>query len=395
MLFTSDSLQIIEYLFIKSHENNDYKSILPELDRGLFEKLYDFLVSVEESKYDIGEIMKNITREVKIHNFSLNHYIAKDILIYIKTKIDTRYDISFRIDNKTINLCLRCHKSMSKNKFNKMLERIIYAIATVVNLSADPKTIDIVLYLTPFKKNIDEIRKREDFTVDEVNSGSTLCSPQPHVIVSREEEFYKVIIHELIHAMDYDVKSDVSEISEIIKGMTNIDLPFNHYEAYTEFWANILNSYFMAKIMTSPHAPDYTLDLFIELIHYERLWSLFQCSKVLYLTECQIEPHLKYKKLCKLNLNTNVYSYFILRSFMMFDINTFMADMLSNNKNCIDLDNNIQFYNEYILKLVKKMIYNKNYKLLLKKNINDLLNIKKKQLLELTLRMSACELNVN
>ena len=80
---------------------------------------------------------------------------------------------------------------------------------------------------------------------------------------------------------------------------------------------------------------------------------------------------------------------------MMFDINTFMADMLSNNKNCIDLDNNIQFYNEYILKLVKKMIYNKNYKLLLKKNINDLLNIKKKQLLELTLRMSACELNVN
>jgi len=393
MLFTSDSLEIIKYLFIKSQENNDYKSILPTLNRKLFKKLYDFLVRIEESKYDIVEIMKSISREVNIHDFSLNHYMGDDVIRYIKTKVDTRYDISFIIDNKKINLCIRLNKPLSKSKFNKILERIIYAIATVVNLSDDPKTIDIVIYLTPFKKKIDEIRKREDFTVDEVNSGSTLCAPKPHIIVCREEEFYKVIIHELIHAMNYDVKSDVGEISEIIKGLTNIELPFNHFEAYTEFWANILNSYFMAKIMTINFTNN-TLDVFIKLIHYERLWSIFQCSKVLYLTNCQIEPQLKYKKLCKLNLNTNVYSYFILRSFMMFDINTFITDMLSNNKNCIDLENNIQFYNKYILKLVKKMLYNKNYKLLLKKNINDLLQIKKNKI-KLTFRMSAGELMVH
>jgi hypothetical protein len=275
-----------------------------------------------------------------------------------------------------------------------MLQRIIYAIGITVNLSEPPKTIDMVIYLTPFKKKIDGMTRREAFLPDEINSGSTLCSPQPHIIISREEEFFKVVIHELIHAMNYDVKSDVDVISQIIKDITNIDLPFNHYEAYTEFWANMLNAYFMANIMTVD-TPSYTFNLFIELVNYERLWALFQCSKVLYLTDCQIEPHLKYKDLCKLNLNTNVYAYFILRSFMMFNINTFMSDMMHKNKNIIDLNNNIQYYNEYVLDLVKKTIYNEKYKLLLKKNINDLVEIKKNKLLQFTLRMSVCEFKLH
>ena len=399
ILYTNDSLKILEFLFNNSYENNHYSQELEGMDPIVFRDLYDFLKNIEKRKYCMKTVLENISREVKIHDFSLNKYVAKDVCSYIKININVRYDYVLRIDNKVVNICIKCHKHLSENKFNIMLKRIIYAISTVVNISDEPKTIDMVIYLTPCKKKLmGGLTKRESLKVEEINSGSTLCTHQPHVIVCREEEFYKVIIHELIHAMNYDIKSDINSISEIIKNKMNIELPHNQFEAYTEIWANILNAYFMANVMNLEKAED-TFNLFMELIQYERLWSLYQVSKVLYLTDCDInhnsDSHIQYNKLCKLNLHTNVFAYFILRSFLMFNINDFLKNMKKNNKNHIDLNGDIQRYNEYCLEIINKTIYNRHYKSLLKKNIEYLLKIKNnKKFLQKTLRMSACELKI-
>jgi hypothetical protein len=154
----------------------------------------------------------------------------------------------------------------------------------------------------------------------------------------------------------------------------------------------------MANVMNLEKAED-TFNLFMELIQYERLWSLYQASKVLYLTDGDInhnnDSHIQYNKLCKLNLHTNVFAYFILRSFLMFNINDFLKNMKKNNKNHIDLNGDIQRYNEYCLEIINKTIYNKNYKSLLKKTIEDLFKIKNnKKFIQYTLRMSACELKL-
>ena len=72
----------------------------------------------------------------------------------------------------------------------------------------------------------------------------------------------------------------------------------------------------------------------------------------------------------------------------------------------INLNANIEFFSNYILNLTLEVIYNKDYKLLLKRNkrvlnyLKDLNNHKKnknliKSKLLLTIRMSACELYTN
>mgnify|MGYP006076832349 CR=1 FL=1 len=392
---TSDSLTIIEELFNKEYENNNYKDELEEIDPVLFRSLYDFLEENDNNKYNPEEIYESIQEEIRIHSQELNKYIAKECTEYITKKLDTRYDFVFKINNKTINICIRNAGEIITKDLNKILVKLIYAISIVINLSEEEKTIDMVIYLTPFKKKLDGIRIRESLTPDEINSGSTLCSHQPHIIVNREEEFYKVVIHELIHAMNYDVKSDTNDISQLIKEKMNIDTPFNHFEAYTEIWANILNAYFISKYMNRDKdtKDNITFDFFVELVNIERLWSIFQTGKILYLTNCDIEPYIRYKSLCKLNLNTNVYAYFILRSCMMFNINDFIVKMKDKNLNYINLNSDVKYFNEYVHDLINKTIHNKNYKSLLKKNIRDLTTMEKKSI-QLSLRMSACELKL-
>ena len=174
------------------------------------------------------------------------------------------------------------------------------------------------------------------------------------------------------------------------------------YEAYTEIWANILNAFFIANMIKNKSL-EYTFRTFIELLKYEQKWSIFQAAKIMTLTKCGIEPHIRYKPVIELNKYTNVFSYFILRSFIFFRFNDFIEKCRDNNINYINLNANIEFFSTYILNLTLEVIYNKDYKLLLKRNkrvlnyLKDLNNNKKnknliKSKLLLTVRMSACEL---
>lgn len=415
-MFSPDSLNIMRFLSTphgrkklsrnkrtgnkSRHINKTYVNYdrLIEIDEDLLKPLFTLLKKNEEYDY-------HIKKEIKIKNLELNKYIAPTVRKYIDNKIKFRYDYVLTIKNKIINLCINSDKEITDNKMDIFLSNLISSIGIVVMLEPMDKIIDLVIYITPHKKKCDDFKYRQNFTVDEVNSGSTMCCKEPYIIVCRKEELFKVIIHELIHALNFDIKHDDSYSVNKIKDILNIESPYNMYEAYTEIWANILNAFFIANMIKNKSREE-TFNTFIELLKYEQKWSIFQAAKIMTLTNCRIEPHIRYTSIIELNKYTNVFSYFILRSFIFFRFNDFMRKCRDNNINYINLNANIEFFSNYILNLTLEVIYNKDYKLLLKRNkrvlnyLKDLNNHKKnknliKSKLLLTIRMSACELYTN
>ena len=205
-MFTTDSLNIMRFLsksrgskqlskrkrtskntrhFDKTYVKYDE---LIDIDEDLLKPLFTLLKKNEEYDY-------HIKKEVKIKNIELNKYIAYDIREFISKKIKYRYDYVLTINNKTINLCINSDKEITDIKMDKFLNKLISAIGVVVTLEPLEKTIDIVIYLTPHKKKCDDFRYRQNFKVEEINSGSTMCSEEPYILVCRREELFKVIIH--------------------------------------------------------------------------------------------------------------------------------------------------------------------------------------------------------
>ena len=416
-MFTTDSLHIMRLISNKKSHKKSHKKIQKKHyntvnNDKLILKYDDLLESIEDDLRPLFTMLKNTekynhtinSKEKTIHQ-ELNKYIAKNIVEYINTKIKYRQDYVVKINNKTINLSINSEIQFTDSNMKVFLNKLIYAIGIVTNLSSDDKTINLVIYLTPHKKTCDEFKQREYITVEEINSGSTKCCDKPYVIVCRIEELFKVVIHELIHALDFDVKNDDINVCKKIKDVMNIDTPYNMFEAYTEIWANILNAYFIANVMINNKSLEETFQLFIELIKIEQRWSFFQAAKIMILTNAKIEPHIHYNKLINLNKNTNVLAYFILRSFIFFEFNDFIRNCRDNNINYINLNGNMDFFSNIMLNLTLQTIYNKEYILLIKRNKRVLKYLKylnnhrknkklKNNILLLTLRMSACELNI-
>jgi hypothetical protein len=80
--------------------------------------------------------------------------------------------------------------------------------------------------------------------VKNVNSGYTDFSTN-EILVWREEEFEKVIFHEMIHYMDLDVRNMAFDDKELPH---HIDGPKSYFEAFTDIWGNIFYFIYLSII---------------------------------------------------------------------------------------------------------------------------------------------------
>ena len=110
---------------------------------------------------------------------------------------------------------------------------------------------------------------------NQINSGSTshnfnYDNPNP-ILLWRDEEVYKVLIHELLHSFLYDYKLIGINTSPIRK-LYNIskDTKICLSEAYTETWAVFLHSLIIATQFKKSWFK------FQEILRMEMLFSCFQ-----------------------------------------------------------------------------------------------------------------------
>ena len=243
---------------------------------------------------------------------------------------------------------------ISPEKIYKMLDESVikmyiwlYVVCDFIGeQSTCSPQLTIYWYLTKQSKKIPEINGE---LIDEINAntGFTMACPSVanSIYIYRREEWFKVFIHETIHSFGVDfAQMPEDKVNRAIFQIFGVQCDLRLYEAYTETWAEIINAIFVC--MTPPP------EVVENALNNERMFSLFQKTKVL------DHQQIKYRELCVPSIHrkkyaerTPVFSYFIIKSILMFHYNDFIEWCVENNRGTFvfqKTDTNVGGFIEFI-----------------------------------------------
>ena len=251
---------------------------------------------------------------LNLHSLYTNPFVSLDILQFIET-----VDLIQTIYISDIYELTIYHQNNQNIQDIIDLNKILHILVCIYKLNKDNPDklhnakIIVSLILCNQKKYLPRI-KQSILCSDNVNSGSTLSGS--HITIWRQEEIYKVLIHELIHFYELDFNSNYNNLNNIIdlycKKLYNISGKNHDNEAFTEIMANIINcclvSYYTKKDVN-------------KIFNIEVLFSLFQAYKLFtyfgYDTR-NIDWHIQFKQ------NTSVFSYYIIKCALLYNISDFI-----------------------------------------------------------------------
>jgi hypothetical protein len=155
-------------------------------------ELLDKLLSLNIS--DISTIKKISDKNFNINNIiSNNNFLSHKFKILIKKFIKIKTSICYNNNNIYIY-----NDTYEERKINKIINKI-KIIINYLNNFIEIKGMKLYIILSDIKKNL--INKKYLLDGDNVNSG--LCS-NSYIFIWREEELFKVLIHEMIHFFKLD-----------------------------------------------------------------------------------------------------------------------------------------------------------------------------------------------
>ena len=186
-------------------------------------------------------------------------------------------------------------------------------------------------------------------------------TPDLEVVLFRSEEWFKVFVHEIMHAFNLSISNKHDSFNEILKKIFGININYLLSEVYAEYWARIINIAYKAYAISRNDKNGYIYK-FIELLDLEREFSVLQSSKILERYEIDlltftednnnndiINKKLDYKE------KTSVFCYYIITSFLLIGNTQMMELCYNNNPNIIDFTKNNESNIEFI-NLINKII---------------------------------------
>ena len=209
------------------------------------------------------------------------------------------------------------------SKYAHLVFMIIYLLNLYSSKSCN-KNLHINIYLTPCKKLFPS-KKFDIIGVDHVNSGFSNigCQETTNITIYREEEWIKVLIHELFHNLNLDFSlMDITKWSNMLSNKFEINCDFAIYETYCETWARILN---VAIKSFTLDKKEFIID-FKFLINKERIHSLLLASKILK----------RFKSSRDYIEDSNVFCYYILTASLMNNYLDFILWCDENNLNLLN-----------------------------------------------------------
>jgi len=233
---------------------------------------------------------------------------------------------------------------VNRKKYDEYLQHILQVLFVLNHFShkscMKSREFHIYLYMTPFKKVLPCCNKT--IGADNVNTGVNIkdrvCSsshPEQtnEITIYREEDWFKVLIHESIHSFRLDFPHAGKEE---IRVLFPVKSEVNLFEAYTEFWAEILNMMFCAIAMERRGNFDKVAEIMNVMIQVEKRFSTFQAVKVLE------HMGLRYDDLLQGNgvyvEESNVLAYFILKLCLLSHYNDFVNCCKKHSHNVLNFD---------------------------------------------------------
>jgi len=237
------------------------------------------------------------------------------------------------------------------------------------------ETLDIYLYLTQHYK-----RKPRQGPIDMVHANTALtrtCSKNGTIQIFREEEWFKVLIHETFHTLGLDF-SGMTEVSTVygktIQEMFHVQTDGLLFETYCETWATIINTMFVASLSNGFPRTQHSINNIIEkmenILSMESKYSLFQSGKVLhhmgisYKDFIQPDNPESQKKLQKYQERTNVLCYYVLKSVCLYHLDTFLQWCWTHNQGSLHFtktNNNLKSFYGLMYRLYRREPYVKEH----------------------------------
>lgn len=314
--------QDTEYTCSNHHDIHDNKRVI---SKNINQHLKNNLYLPDNVKHFI--IDKSDKNKQYIHNYiiTVNEYTIKLYLVEYNKHLSTKY---------CTNIC----KNIA-NIFN-----LLITITSNNYYRCSRDSIDIILYLTPFKRTTDNINSL-GLGANHVNGGFCYgCTNRQTVCVYRYEDYFKTLIHELVHNFGIDKylienisnKESVEYVHKIYN-LTNykINSSFNYgiNESYCEFWACIINCLYTVKSRYKHLKFKNYFNKFKRLLITDILHNIVQVVKILKLYNLNYIDIINLGKTNNYSETTHVISYYLLKTVLLYNLDSVINhdNLLENN----------------------------------------------------------------
>ena len=340
----------------------------------IFKSIYQQLIVAHNKVSIISDpILKEIDTYHKLSNFSqINSSFVNDtIKEYIKSNIV--YEIIYKrilSSGQTVIIYFAIPDISKSIEFSNYINKYVKIIFTWLEFiypysqKKCANKLEIFIYLTPFEKKLPE--NGDIIGPNHVNTAyTTSCNSDGFIIIYRNEEWFKVLIHECFHILGLDFSGNIKrEYVDELRNFFPINSDYNLYEAYTETWAEILNCCFLAFNNTD-NIQDFTSNVHYYL-YIESVFSLFQLVKILNYMNLNYEDLYSMdeasvnKRLYFYKEGSNVFSYYIATSIFLFFHTKFLLWCNDNNINLIQFSKKLSTQLAFI-DFLKKLYRNKEF----------------------------------
>lgn len=345
-------------------KSKEYNKIL----KILYNDIYSAYMNLRKTscrKSYLNKITTNdLSKKPEMYNGN-TRFFPSDIKKYINE--NEKYQLTFKckVGGRDIRIYFTLFNEDNLLELDKYTEYvdIMYMwldICGSYSLKHCANTLDIYIYQTPFSKTLPN-KMSTTIGIDNVNTAfTTWCSPKSEIVIYREEEWFKVFIHETFHSygLDFGSSNNVSNLHKKLQTIFPIDSNFDVTESYAEAWARIINCA-ICSFNSLNNKKDFNLfkDYINFCIEFERIFSLYQCIKVLNFMGLSYEDlhgnkdtHAYLRK----NLyreNTHVFAYYVLTSIFLNDYSGFLEWCYSHNPSFLKFSNtqpNFDKFSKYI-----------------------------------------------
>ena len=288
-----------------------------------------------------------------------SEYFPKEIQHHILNEQSVAITYNFSVGDRKVVLHFvvfnKREKSVNMRKMQAYAMRVcalLHLVSLHAHRSTCSSTLTLFIYMTPFKKELPDERG-DAFDSEHANTGMSYhCEENNQVVVYRKEEWFKVLIHELFHAMGLSfIESDIpaqvdAAMQKLLQKMYAISHSVRIYETYCEIWARILNVMFDCFADDTGHYgsgenSDYEFAVFGECVmkglHSDAKFALHQCAKIMHHVgihpEVLLNPTDENRAIVaeKYRENTNVFAYYVLTCVLQNSPELFLEWCYKNN----------------------------------------------------------------
>ena len=248
-----------------------------------------------------------------------------DFVEILEIKVDT---ITFIVNHYSSSKWENIHKKRDvKCRLSKILDALSITIGMSNWSSCNLEGKQVIVNMFDIDKPKEFITNNKVITPLEVNSAYTIpCRYKQDVleiVIFRNEEWEKVLFHELMHLYSYDIESNDKRINSRLTRIFNVEHNFQLAEAYSEFWARVL----WCLWKSNGNLREFSLE-----INKQQQWSIYQGIVVLTNTGL-IDTVLGEKTDIVKNYKekTSAFSYYVITGFMMSNWKNILLWCYENN----------------------------------------------------------------